>query len=72
MTQAMAEVSEKVQPAVQQQQIATDSVKLAIQLITDRSRTVSAAAKEVASTAATQAALAADLAARGWERESKE
>ena len=69
MTQAMAEVSEKVQPAIQRQQTATDSVKLAIQLIADRSRTVSAAAKEAASTAATQAAIAEELAARGWDQE---
>jgi methyl-accepting chemotaxis protein len=69
MTQAMAEVSEKVQPAIHRQQTATDSVKLAIQLIADRSRTVSAAAKEAASTAATQAALAAELAAQGWDQE---
>jgi len=62
MTQAMVDVSEKVQPAVQLQQTATDSVRLAIQLIADRSREVAAAAKIAASSAAVQAALAAELA----------
>jgi methyl-accepting chemotaxis protein len=70
MSQAMAEVSDEVQPGVQRQQTATDSVKLAIQLIADRSRAVAAAAKEAASTAAAQAVLAAEAAARGWEQEN--
>ncbi len=69
MTQAMGEVSLKVQPAVEQQQRATDSVRLAIQLIADRSRSVAAAATEAASSAADQAAIAAELVARGWDQE---
>jgi methyl-accepting chemotaxis protein len=69
MTEAMAEVSGKVQPAVEQQSNATGSVKLAIQLIADRSRTVASAAREVASTVAAHAALAAELAARGRGQE---
>jgi methyl-accepting chemotaxis protein len=69
MTQQMGDLSQKVQPAVQQQQTATDSVRLAIQLIADRSRAVATAAKEAASTATTQAAIAAELAARGWAPE---
>ena len=69
MTEAMVEVSGKVQPAVEQQNHATGSVKLAIQLIADRSRTVAATAQELASTAAAQAALAAELAARGRDQE---
>ena len=72
MTQAMVEVSEKVQPAVQLQQSATDSVKLAIQLIADRSRGVAAAAKDAASSASVQAALAAELAASGLEPEDSQ
>ena len=68
MTQEMGEVSQQVQPAVQQQQVATDSVRRAIQLFADRSRGMAAAAKEAASTAAAQAAIAAELAARGWEQ----
>jgi methyl-accepting chemotaxis protein len=69
MTQAMVEMSEKVQPAVQLQQSATDSVKLAIHLIADRSRGVAAAAKDAAASASFQAALAAQLAVSGLERE---
>jgi methyl-accepting chemotaxis protein len=65
MTQAMGDVSDKVQPAVEQQQSATDAVRLAIQLIADRSRAVAAAAKAAASSAADQAAIAAELAGRG-------
>jgi hypothetical protein len=63
MTQDMVEVSARVEPAVQLQQSAADSVKLAIQLIADRSRRVAAAAKDAASTASIQAALAAEMAA---------
>jgi methyl-accepting chemotaxis protein len=69
MTEAMNEVSGKVQPAAQQQHTATDSVKLAIQLIADRSRAVAAAAQEIALTASAQATFAAGLAARGWGQE---
>lgn len=72
LTQTMAEVSGKVQPAVQQQQTATDSVRIAIQLISDRSRAVAAAANEVASGAAAQAAVAAGLARRTWTQEENE
>jgi methyl-accepting chemotaxis protein len=67
MTQAMGDVSDKVQPAVEQQETATDAVRLAIQLIADRSRAVAAAAKAAASSAADQAAIAAELAGRGRE-----
>jgi methyl-accepting chemotaxis protein len=59
LTEAMVEVSGKVQPAVEQQNNVTDRVKLALQLIADSSQAVAAAAQEVASTAAIQAALAA-------------
>ncbi|MDQ6877421.1 MAG: methyl-accepting chemotaxis protein [Candidatus Dormibacteraeota bacterium] len=69
MTQSMSEISGKVQPAVQAQQTATDSVKLAIELIAARSRAVEAAAQEAASTAADQAAMASDLEARGSSQE---
>ncbi|HEY8952855.1 MAG TPA: methyl-accepting chemotaxis protein, partial [Candidatus Dormibacteraeota bacterium] len=66
MTEAMAEVSAKVQPAVLQQNSATSSVKLAIQLIADHSLAVEAAAQEVLSTATAQTALAADFRTRRW------
>jgi methyl-accepting chemotaxis protein len=51
MTQAMADVSAKVQPAVMNQNTAVERVELAVQLIADRSRTVAAAAQEVKSAA---------------------
>jgi methyl-accepting chemotaxis protein len=51
MTQAMADASGKVQPAVTNQKAATGRLELAIQLIADRSRTLSAAAQELKSAA---------------------
>ena len=69
LTQQMSEVSGKVAPAVQKQQAAAASVKLAIELIADRSRAVAAAAQEAASTAVAQAELAAKIDARGLERD---
>jgi methyl-accepting chemotaxis protein len=57
LTQVMAELTSKVQPAVQQQQTATESVKLSVSLIADRSRTTATAARE----------LAADVSAGGLE-----
>ena len=64
MAQAMADLSGKVQPAAQQQRIATGTVQLSVQLTADRSRAIAAAAQEVASTAAAQAARASGLSAR--------
>jgi methyl-accepting chemotaxis protein len=52
MTQVMADMSAKVQPAVMNQHTAVDRVELAVQLIADRCRTVAAAAEEVKSAAA--------------------
>jgi methyl-accepting chemotaxis protein len=51
MTQAMADVSGKVQPVVQQQRTAADNVGLAVELTVQRSRAVAAAAQELASVA---------------------
>jgi methyl-accepting chemotaxis protein len=65
MTQAMADASGKVQPAVMSQQAATDRLELAVQLIADRSRQVAAAAGEVKSVIAAQAAPADGDAAPG-------
>jgi methyl-accepting chemotaxis protein len=66
MTLAMADLGDQVQPAVQQLHAATDSVKLAVQLIADRSRRVAAEANEIASTAAfARAAPASNLGDRG-------
>jgi methyl-accepting chemotaxis protein len=72
MAKDMADESGKVQPVLELQHAATDSIKLAIQLIGEMSRAVAAASQEVASTAAAQAALAAELASRGWGREVNE
>jgi methyl-accepting chemotaxis protein len=47
MTQVMADVSGKVQPAVMNQHAAVERVQLAVQLITDRGRAMAAAAEEV-------------------------
>ena len=68
MTKALAEASGKVVPAVQQQTSSTGSVRLAIQLLADTSRTLAAAAQEVAASAAAEATVAADLASRGWDQ----
>jgi methyl-accepting chemotaxis protein len=48
MSQAIAEVSSKVQPAVQQQNLATASVRLGVQQILDRSRAMAAVVRELA------------------------
>jgi methyl-accepting chemotaxis protein len=66
MAKEMADESGKVQPVIELQHIATDSIRLAIQLIGERSQAVAAASQEVASAAAAQAAVAADLASRDW------
>jgi methyl-accepting chemotaxis protein len=67
MMQAMAEVSGQVQVATQQQRTSTDQVVLAIERIAEGSRSVAVTAQEIASAAARQGALAADLAGSGWE-----
>jgi methyl-accepting chemotaxis protein len=68
MTEEMAEVSAKVQPALEQQNSANSGVKLAIELIADRNLAVGAAAQEVVSAATAQAALATDAASRRREQ----
>jgi methyl-accepting chemotaxis protein len=68
MMQAMAEVSGQVQVATQQQRTSTEQVVLAIEHIAEGSRSVAVTAQEIASAAARQGALAADLAGSGWER----
>lgn len=69
MTEALAEASGKVVPALQQQTNSSGSVRLAIQLIADTSRSLAAAAQEMAATAAAEATIASDLASRGWAQE---
>ncbi|MHB8588321.1 MAG: methyl-accepting chemotaxis protein [Candidatus Dormibacteraceae bacterium] len=68
MMQAMTEVSGQVQVATQQQRTSTEQVVLAIEHIAEGSRSVAVTAQEIASAAARQGALAADLAGSGWER----
>jgi hypothetical protein len=67
MMQAMAEVSRQVQVATQQQRSSTADVVRAIEHIAEESRSVANTAVEIASAAASQGALAADLAQSSWE-----
>ena len=67
MMQAITEVSGQVQLATQQQRSSTEQVVLAIEHIAEGSRSVAVTAQEIASAAARQGALAADLAGSGWE-----
>ena len=67
MMQAMTEVSGQVQLATQQQRSSTEQVVLAIEHIAEGSRSVAVTAQEIASAAARQGALAADLAGSGWQ-----
>jgi methyl-accepting chemotaxis protein len=61
MTQAMAEISARVKPAVQQHHGAAESVGLAVQLMAERSRSVAASAQEIAAIAVAQAELTAGI-----------
>jgi methyl-accepting chemotaxis protein len=67
MMRAMTEVSNQVQLASQQQRASTQEVVLAIEHIAEGSRSVAVTAQEIASAAARQGALAAELAGSGWE-----
>ncbi len=68
MMRAITEVSGQVQLASQQQRSSTQEVVLAIEHIAEGSRSVAATAQEIASAAARQGQLAAELADSGWER----
>jgi methyl-accepting chemotaxis protein len=68
MMRAITEVSSQVQLASQQQRASTQEVVLAIEHIAEGSRSVAATAQEIASAAARQGELAAELADSGWER----
>ena len=72
ITASLAQESGNVEPAVQQQIIASSGVKLAIQLMAETSRTLATAAKQVASDAAVEAAVAKELASRRWNQERSE
>ncbi len=67
MMRAMTEVSGQVQLASQQQRSSTEQVVLAIEHIAEGSRSVAVTAQEIASAAARQGELAAELAGTGWE-----
>ena len=67
MMQAMAEVSNQVQLATQQQRRSTDEVVSAIEHIAEGSRAVANTAVEIASAASSQGELAADLAQSDWK-----
>jgi methyl-accepting chemotaxis protein len=67
MMRTMTEVSNKVQLASQQQRASTQEVVLAIEHIAEGSRAVAVTAQEIASAAARQGALAAELAGSSWE-----
>ncbi|HEX7265619.1 MAG TPA: HAMP domain-containing methyl-accepting chemotaxis protein [Candidatus Dormibacteraeota bacterium] len=64
MTQAMAEISAKVRPAVQQHHGAAESVGLAVQLMGERSRSVAASAQEIAAMVVAQTEFAAGIDSR--------
>jgi methyl-accepting chemotaxis protein len=70
MTAALAAESDKVKPAIEQQSAASASVKRVVQLIADRSRSVAAAAQQVASTAAAEADIAG-LVSNGWDQDHR-
>ena len=72
MAKDIAGETGRVQPVLELQHAATDNIKVAIQLIGERSRAAATASQEVSATAAVQASVAADLASRGWGREMDE
>ncbi len=67
MMRSMTEVGDEVRLASQQQRSSTQEVVLAIEHIAEGSRAVAATAQEIATAAARQRALAADLASSGEE-----
>lgn len=67
MMQAMTELSGRVQLASQKQRSANEDVVLAIERIAEGSRFVAVTAQEIASAAARQGELAAELAESSWE-----
>jgi methyl-accepting chemotaxis protein len=69
MMQEMADLSGQVQVATKQQRSVTAEVVAAIDHIAEGSRTVATTAQEIASAAASQGKLAADLAGSGWNRD---
>jgi methyl-accepting chemotaxis protein len=64
---AMGEAGDKMQHEHQQQRLSTEQAVLAIEHIAEGSRSVAVTAQEIASAAARQGTLAAELAGSGWE-----
>ena len=64
---AVGEAGDKMHIEHQQQRSSTEQVVLAIEHIAEGSRSVAVTAQEIASAAARQGALAAELAGSGWE-----
>ena len=62
MAQAMADTSASVQPLMQEQHVAAEGVRLAVQLIADKGLAIVALAQEVNSIADAQAAFGSELA----------
>jgi methyl-accepting chemotaxis protein len=67
LMQEVAKAGGHMQSAHQQQRASTDEVGLAIERIAEGSRSVAITAQEIASAAARQGELAAELASSGWE-----
>jgi methyl-accepting chemotaxis protein len=67
LMQEVAKAGGHMQSAQQQQRASTDEVGLAIERIAEGSRSVAITAQEIASAAARQGELAAELAGSGWE-----
>jgi methyl-accepting chemotaxis protein len=64
---AMGEAGDNMHTEHQQQRLSTEQAVLAIEHIAEGSRSVAVTAQEIASAAARQGALAAELAGSGWE-----
>ena len=72
MMQAMADLSGQVQVATKEQRSVTAQVVVAIEHIAEGSRSVATTAQEIASAAARQGHLAADLAGSGWSADQRD
>jgi methyl-accepting chemotaxis protein len=72
MMQEMADLSGQVQVATKQQRSVTAQVVSAIEHIAEGSRSVAITAQEIASAAASQGELAADLKGSGWNRDDQD
>jgi hypothetical protein len=69
MMHAMMKVGDEVRLSTEQQRSSTEQVVIAIEHIAEGSRSVAVTAQEIASAAARQGELAADLAGSGWNDE---